>query len=247
MSSDNKIIRFIADRDWRIWLGLVITITWIGGGIWYLGQISETTPTQNFSLDAVGSFLEGAFAPLAFLWLVIGLFIQQQELANNTEALRRTSEQSEIQTQAIAATEMNARQETFFKIAESVRHQLGGISGMLLISGLGPVGSKRISRDQMDELFTQSANGDSAVFERMFISMDFLEEGGLPKLLYGTEIRRNHTKNFMHTFERLCRLAQNCDVDGIIEDSLMQNAFGLLYRRMQEHRPGPEEEGPPAC
>ena len=81
MSSDNKFVRFIADRDWRIWLGLTITIIWIGGGIWYLGQISETSPSQNFSLDAVGSFLEGAFAPLAFLWLVIGLFIQQQELA----------------------------------------------------------------------------------------------------------------------------------------------------------------------
>jgi hypothetical protein len=109
---------------------------------------------------------------------VIGLFIQQQELANNTEALRKTSEQSEIQTQAIAATEMNARQGTFFKIAESVRHQLGGISGMLLVSGLGPVGSGRISRDQMDELFRQSAGGDYEVFARMFISMDFLEEGG---------------------------------------------------------------------
>ena len=146
MASDNKIVRFIADRDWRIWLGLVITVAWISGGLWYIGHVTETTPTQNFSLEAVGSFLEGAFAPLAFLWLVIGLFIQQQELANNTEALRKTSEQSEIQTQAIAATEMNARQETFFKIAESVKHQLGGISGMLLVSGLGPVGSGRHSQ-----------------------------------------------------------------------------------------------------
>ena len=248
MDSDNKIIRFITDRDWRIWLGIVVTVAWIGGGIWYIGQVSETAPTQNFSLDAVGSFLEGAFAPLAFLWLVIGLFIQQRELANNTEALRRTSEQSEMQTQAIAATEMNARQETFFKIAESVKHQLGGISGMLLISGLGPVGSGRISRDQMDKLFTQSAGGDCEVFARMFISMDFLEEGGLPELLYGTEIRINHSRNFMRTFERLCRLAQNCDVDGIIEDSLMQNAFGLLYRRMQQHKPVADDaENPPAC
>ena len=248
MVPDNKLVRFIVDRDWRIWLGLVITILWIGGGIWYIGQVSETTPTQNFSLDAVGSFLEGAFAPLAFLWLVIGLFIQQQELANNTEVLRKTSEQSEMQTQAIAATEMNARQETFFKIAESVKHQLGGISGMLLVSGVGPVGSGRINRDQMDELFTQSAAGDCEVFARMFISMDFLEEGGLPELLYGTDIRTRHSTNFMRTFERLCRLAQNCDVDGIIEDSLMQNAFGLLYRRMQEHTPQTEDEaGPPAC
>ena len=246
MASANKIVRFIADRDWRIWLGLVITVGWISGGIWYIGQISETAPTQNFSLEAVGSFLEGAFAPLAFLWLVIGLFIQQQELANNTEALRKTSEQSAMQTQAIAATEMNARQETFFKIAESVKHQLGGISGMLLISGLGPVGSGRISRDQMDDLFTQSANGDCEVFARMFISMDFLEEGGLPELLYGTEIRTKHTTNFIRTIERLRRLARNCDVDGIIEDSLMQNAFGLLYRRMQDHQPQADDQAAPA-
>ena len=246
MASANKFVRFIADRDWRIWLGLVITVSWISGGIWYIGQISETAPTQNFSLEAVGSFLEGAFAPLAFLWLVIGLFIQQQELANNTEALRKTSEQSAMQTQAIAATEMNARQETFFKIAESVKHQLGGISGMLLISGLGPVGSGRISRDQMDDLFTQSANGDSEVFARMFISMDFLEEGGLPELLYGTDIRTKHTTNFIRTIERLRRLARNCDVDGIIEDSLMQNAFGLLYRRMQDHQPQADDQAAPA-
>ena len=241
MASDNKVVRFFADRDWRIWLGLVITICWISGGIWYIGQISETSPTQNFSLEAVGSFLEGAFAPLAFLWLVIGLFIQQQELANNTEALRKTSEQSAMQTQAIAATEMNARQETFFKIAESVKHQMGGISGMLFISGLGPVGSGRISREQMDDLFSQSAGGDCEVFARMFISMDFPEEGGLAELLYGTEIRTKHTTNFIRTIERLRRLAQNCDVDGIIEDSLMQNAFGLLYRRMQQHRPPVDE------
>ena len=244
MTTENRILRFIADRDWRIWLGLVLTAIWIGGGFWYISRVSETSPTQNFSLDAVGSFLEGAFAPLAFLWLVIGLFIQQRELANNTEAIRRTSEQSEKQTQAIAATEMNARQETFFKIAESVKHQLAGISGMLLISGLGPVGSGRIDREQTDALFEQSAAGDCEVFARMFISMDFMEEGGLPELFYGTDIRRRHTENFMHTFERLCRLARNCDVDGIIEDSLMQNAFGLLYRRMQECAPKNEGQTP---
>ena len=248
MGVGNKIIQFIVDRDWRIWLGLVITIVWISGGIWYIDQVSETTPTQNFSLDAVGSFLEGAFAPLAFLWLVIGLFIQQQELANNTEAIRKTTEQSEKQTQAIAATEMNARQETFFKIAENVRQQLGGISGMLLVSGLGPVGSGRINREQMDDLFSQAAGGDSTVFARMFISMDFLEEGGLDELFYSTEIRIRHSTNFMRTFERLCRLAKNCDVDGIIEDSLMQGAFGLLYLRMKELKPqADDEEGPPEC
>jgi hypothetical protein len=245
MASDNKVMQFIRERDWRIWLGLVITVVWIAGGLFYLARVTETSPSQNFGLEAVGSFLEGAFAPLAFLWLVLGLFIQQRELANNTAALRHTSEQSEKQTQAIAATEMNARQETFFKIAENVKHQLGGISGMLYTSGLGPPGSGRFDRDQMDEYFNQMAAGDCEVFARMFISMDFLEEGGLAELMYGTEIRIRHSLNLKHTFERLCRLAKNCDVDGIIEDSLMQSAFGLLYLRIMEHRPAdlPDTDG----
>jgi hypothetical protein len=221
-------------------MGIAITVVWIAGGSWYVARVTETEPTQNFSLEAVGSFLEGAFAPLAFLWLVLGLFIQQRELANNTDALRKTSEQSEKQTQAIAATEMNARQETFFKIAENVKHQLGGISGMLYVSGLGPVGSGRFNRDQMDEYFNQMAAGDCEVFARLFISMDYLEEGGLAELLYGTEIRVRHTKNYARTFERLCRLAKNCDVDGIIEDALMQSAFGLLYLRTAQHAPDDE-------
>jgi len=237
MPSANAFSRLIHDTDWRIWLGISITLLWIVGGGWYVLQVSETQPTQNFSLAAVGSFLEGAFAPLAFLWLVLGLFIQQRELANNTEAIRRTSEQSEKQTLAIAATEMNARQETFFKIAENVKHQLGGISGMLLVSSVGPVGSGRMSRDQMDDYFAQAARGDDTVFARMFISTDFLDEGGLQEMLYGTEIRSKHSQNFMRAFEKLLRLARNCDVDSIIEDSLMQGAFGLLYQRMLEHDP----------
>ncbi len=242
MASQNKIVRFIADRDWRIWLGIVITIVWIAGGVWYVQWVIANEPTQRFSLSIVGNFLEGAFAPLAFLWLVLGLFIQQRELTNNTEALRKTSEQSEKQTHAIAATEMNARQETFFKIAENVKYQLGGITGMLYIGGLGPVGSGRVSREEMDKLFNQMGSGDNGIFARLFMSNDYLEEGGIQELLYATEIRRRHTRNYMKTFERLRRLAKNCDVDGIIEDSQMQSAFGLLYRRMIEYAPDNESD-----
>ena len=239
MTSRHSIRHYFSDRDWRIWVGIVISIVWIAGGVWYVYGVYESDPAQTSSIDAVGSFLEGVFAPLAFLWLILGLFIQQRELAHNTEAIRHSVLQSEKQTLAIAATEMNARQETFFKIAESVKQQLGGISGMLLVSAIGPVGSGRISSEQVDELFTRAAQGDWSVFARQYLSVEFEEEGGLPGLLYGTEIRQRHTKNYMRTFERLRRLASNCDVDGIIEDTLLQTALGLLYQRMLEH--GPEE------
>jgi hypothetical protein len=241
MSNKPRFLAFLRHRDWRIWFGLVVTFFWIGGGIWFVVLSASQDPNQAFTLEAIGGFLEGAFAPLAFLWLVLGLFIQQRELTRNTEALRLTVEQSEKQTVAIAATEMNARQETFFKIAENVKHQLAGISGMLFMSGLGPVGSGRFSRDDMDDYFKSAANGDCEIFARQFMTIDYLEEGGLEALFYETEIRRKHTQNYRRTFSRILKLAEGCDVDGIITDSLRQSAFGMLNQRMETYQPASAE------
>jgi hypothetical protein len=233
----NKVLIFIRRRDWRIWFGTTITLIWMIGGIWYLALHA---PEQAMTPEVIGSFLEGAFAPLAFLWLVLGLFMQQRELAINTQALQHTSEQSTKQTMAIAATEMNARQETFFKIAENVKQQLGGISGMLYSSSMGPAGDGLMSREDMDDTFSQVANGDVEIFARLFLTIEFIENRKLADLLYGTEIRARHSRNFMRAFEKLRKLAINCDIEGIIEDSLMQNAFGLLYQRMLDFKPGDE-------
>lgn len=241
MSRQNDSTRARRRRDWRIWMGIVITAIWIVGGAVYLVVVHRQATAGAFSLDVIGSFLEGAFAPLAFLWLVIGLFIQQRELAANSEALRRTSEQSEKQTQAIAATEMNARQETFFKIKKSVSQQLGGITGMLYVSSMGPAGDGVMSVDEMDAAFKRVADGDHETFARLFLTKRMLERADLGELFFGTEIRRRHTRNFMQTFDRLRQLAQNCDVDGIIEASLTQNAFGLLYRLMRDSNPGEQD------
>lgn len=108
---------------------------------------------------------------------------------------------------------------------------------MLYSSSMGPVGSGEMSREQMDDYFKQVADGDCEVFARLFLTMGMIDHDNLVDMFYGTEIRTRHSENYLRTFERLCRLARNCDVDGIIEDSLMQNAFGLLYRRMRKTNP----------
>ena len=127
----------ILPRDWRILFGLLVTLFWFV----FLGIYIQTNVGWGRFMDLpiaeMGNFLEGAFAFLAFLWLVIGLFIQQSVLADNNEELRRSNLNIEKQTQAIAATELNARQETFFKIAESTRRQLGATIGLLFISSQG--------------------------------------------------------------------------------------------------------------
>ena len=160
-----RAITRLRETDWRIIMGVIITALWLIGGIVYVrGSNFSQATIYDIPLQDIGSFLEGAFAPLAFLWLVIGLFIQQRELADNTEVLRQTSIQSEKQTQAIAATEMNARQETFFKIAENVRNQLGGITGMLFISCMGATEGQLVSKERIAELWHMLARRDDQVF-----------------------------------------------------------------------------------
>jgi len=234
-----RAITRLRQTDWRIFMGIIITVLWIIAGFVYLrgGNFSRAT-IYDIPLEDIGSFLEGAFAPLAFLWLVIGLFIQQRELADNTEVLRQTSIQSEKQTQAIAATEMNARQETYFKIAENVKSQLGGITGMLFISCMGATEGQLVSRERIEEMFHMLARRDDQVFSREFLLLDPEEFGGYEKLFYKTEVRRRHTRNFIRTFDRLMAMAKNCDTaNGIIADTLAQTAHGLLYNRMREHQP----------
>lgn len=224
-------------RDRRIWFGLAVTFVWVLLGLVYISNTIGWSSFLALPIDQMGSFLEGAFAPLAFLWLVIGLFIQQTVLAENNRELRRTNLQSEKQTQAIAATELNARQETFFKIAENTRKQLGAISGMLFISSQGPAGDEVFSAERINEFWQQYAAGDYEVFSRRFLIMSVDPGVSLAELFYSTDIRRRHANNFIVGFDRLLNLARDCDTDHIIQDALIYSAHGLLAVRMRELHP----------
>ena len=224
-------------KDWRIILGLVITILWLLLGFLYIYNNTNISSFRDLPIDEMGSFLEGAFAPLAFLWLVIGLFIQQSVLAKNNEELRRNNLHSEKQTQAIAATELNARQGTFFKIAENTRRQLGSIAGILFISSHGPVGNEQYTAEEIAELWKQFATGDYEVFPRLFLSFQNSSGIELSDLFYATELRKKHTQNYIVGFDRLLRLAKECDSENIISDSLIYSAHGLLNIRMRDLHP----------
>jgi len=226
-------------RDWRILLGLAITFGWLLAGAIYIAANVGWNNFGSLPIDEMGTFLEGAFAPLAFLWLVIGLFIQQSILAENNRELRRNNLQSEKQTQAIAATELNARQETFFKISESTRKQLGGISGMLYISSQSTAGNGTHTMEEINEFWKQFASGDVEVFSRRFLTLPAMTEETVDykDLFFGTEIRRRHADNFIVAFDRLLKLARECDYDNIIQDALIYSAHGLVNQRMRDLHP----------
>lgn len=235
-SQNNKSSYQEQHKDRRIWFGLAITVVWLLLGTIYISINLGWANFATLPIDEMGNFLEGAFAPLAFLWLVIGLFIQQSVLAENNRELRDNNIQSEKQTMAIAATELNARQETFFKIADNTRRQLGGISGLLLQSSKGPLGDNTYSESEFMEMWHLFATGDFEIFSRNFLVLSGKGIDMQP-LFYGTQIRCTHTDNFIMNFDRLLRLARDCDTNGIISDAQLHSAHGLLSSRMRELHP----------
>lgn len=231
--------------DWRIWFGLALTAAWLLIGAIYVEQSIGWSHIAEQPADVIGSFLEGAFAPLAFLWLVIGYFLQHKALTQNTEALQmqfqeiqRSAEQAVRRTETIAASERHARQETFMRIADQVKRQLGGISGLLFISSQGSAGNGRVGDDAMARYWSELNRGDTEVFSRLMLTthLDVDDEDEPLALFYGTEIRARHSNNFIFTFERLRQRAREADSEGMLEDAITGSAHGFLYRLAVNYR-----------
>ncbi len=213
--------------DWRVALGLVITLVWIGTGLLYLlGEVGWINFVHLPTAD-IGSFLEGAFAPLAFLWLVIGHFMQQAEISANTRAIK-------LQEKSARRLELHSRQDSYFKLLNLVQEQLGGIASFHYMSVAGPTGTGEISGDEFTEQRALSSSGDHAWFVRKMIALVIThrEEPELvQEILFGTEIRTRHSESYTNTFRKLLSQAEAVDTDDMLADALLNgSAHGLYYR-----------------
>ena len=233
-------------RDWRIYFGLTITSLWLALGFAYIASTVGWSNFLKLPAEQMGSFLEGAFAPLAFLWLVIGYFLQQKELEQNTAALRaqakeieRTVEQASLQSEKMVESEIHARQQAFLRISQAVSAQLGTISAFLYLSSQGTAAQHGpISRGEQAKLFEALGTNDTEVFSRRLIELN-LSTMNLDERLayfYGTEVRARHTNNFIYTFERLLKRAEQVDTDEIITGATKSSGHGLLYHIMKRHQ-----------
>ncbi|MEM1112618.1 MAG: hypothetical protein AAGI11_11980, partial [Pseudomonadota bacterium] len=183
------------------------------------------TEFVNLPTADIGSFLEGAFAPLAFLWLVIGHFMQQKEITANTQAIH-------FQQETARQRELLAQRDNYFKLAELVQEQLGSIAAFHYMSVCGPTGTGEISAEQFNEM--RSQRSDSAWFTRRMIGLvaehrDQPEK--LNEIFFGTDVRKRHSGNFERTFTKLMKAARAVDYDEMLEDALLNgSASGILYR-----------------
>ena len=73
---------------------IAITVIWLGGiGLtWIFGSLKSPE-----SLNELGDFLTGVFAPIAFLWLILGYIQQGKQLDQNTKALEQQEKALQLQ------------------------------------------------------------------------------------------------------------------------------------------------------
>ena len=213
--------------DWRIAFGLGITMTWIGTGLIYLVGVVGLNSFVHLPTADIGSFLEGAFAPLAFLWLVIGHFMQQKEISANTKAIS-------IQEKSALRLEPHSRRDSYFKLLNLVQDQLGSIAGFHYMSVCGPTGTGEVSTEEFGEQRASASNGDSALFIRHMIGLAVRHREDpemLREVYFGTPIRTRHSNNFTATFARLLEEARQVDTGKMLENALLDgSAAGILYR-----------------
>ena len=233
--------------DWRIRFGIGVTVLWLGLCLVYVFQVVGWRVFIGQGADTIGDFLEGGFAPLAFLWLVIGLFIQQSELTSNAQAIRlqyvqmkRMSEHAEIQSRAIQANELHARQDTFIDISRMVQRQLGGLAGLLYVAIVGSRGSRRLTPEQTAEMWARESS-DTELFTRLLIGMhaEAVQSGKSSRdFFFGTPESSASSETYMRIFTRLVEEARACDPQGMIADAVIGSATGFLYAILREHKEG---------
>jgi hypothetical protein len=213
--------------DWRVALGLTITLLWMAAGLAYLLGIVGTNNFIHLPTADIGNFLEGAFAPLAFLWLVVGHFTQQKEIAANTMAIK-------LQEQSARRLELHSRQDSYFKLLSLVQNQLGAIAGFHYMSVCGPTGTGEISSEEFTEQRAHASTGDHAWFIRKMIALavsDIGDKDKMHEIFYSTPVRTRHSNNFSKTFKKLLDAARAVDTDDMVTDALLNgSAEGLLYR-----------------
>ncbi|MGI9284164.1 MAG: hypothetical protein ACR2P1_02130 [Pseudomonadales bacterium] len=223
MSNSNKPF----SMDWRVVFGLIVTAIWITVGLIYLLAIVRWGNFVRLPTADIGSFLEGAFAPLAFLWLVIGHFMQQKEITANTKAIH-------VQEMNARRLELHSRRDSYFKLLNLIQDQLGSIAAFHYMSVVGPTGSGEMTTEEFAEGRSMAGKGDHAFFVRLMTVLTFKlrdDRDAIQDVYFGTDIRKRHTDNYVTTFEKLLKEAREVDTDEMISTALLSgSAVGRQYR-----------------
>ena len=192
----------------RAGFGIVLTFLWLSLVVAYVFLFVGHRSFLEMKPNEHGDFFAGVFAPIAFLWLVIGYMQQGAELRANTNALaeqaqeaRHAAEQAKIQAEGIKANEEHARRDTFYRMVELIERELVYHSSQLLAS---------IDASDFSEKWDQYGNGDPFVFQRT-VCDKILYGADMPGEMALRESQRTAIRRYCRIFEKILQGADTCD------------------------------------
>lgn len=135
-----------------LFVGLALTVLYIAVVLWLVWADAHELP--ELPLNELGDFLAGVFAPLAFLWFVVAVFIQAQELAAQRRELALTREEFE-QNRQVAKEQANEAKRT----AEFIGSQTDILEDEM--EARHQAEAARLLREQFESLFRYSSERPS--------------------------------------------------------------------------------------
>lgn len=165
-----KIRSFAVGRNVAISVGVVVTIGYVFAVVYLKGLTWVEIKALN--LNELGDFLSGSFAPLAFWWFLIALFLQSIELKQNTQALqiqgeemRNAVEQASKQADELERTGEYQRQNLILMVEERGLAELSSICCEILRI----VGPGYFPPEREFAYWQQYSNGDRDIFFRLLM------------------------------------------------------------------------------
>ena len=77
----------------------ITTLAW--ASFWTYNLYTNWCEASQMAFNEWGDFFAGVFAPLAFMWLVVGYFQQGEELRQNTLALQQQEQALQYQVEEL--------------------------------------------------------------------------------------------------------------------------------------------------
>lgn len=204
-------------------VGIVLTALWLGFGAFYVSRSVGWHAFLQQPLDIMGNFFEGAFAPLLFLWIVIGFFLQQRDIAENAKNIGIQAQQTQLNT--------------FLSLSTIVLEKLGVISGHIYMATHGPAAGGPETEESSSQLWMKF-HSDERIFIRKLLEYgSAVEEPKTlkPEVYFGNARVKRHTEDYIRTFEKLITDAETCDPDYVLRDALLTGtAQGVMYRTIMD-------------
>lgn len=234
-------------NNWLTLLGISLTVVYI---LAFLG-IASNWNLEKLDPNEVGDFLAGFFAPLAFLWLVIGylqnntaiklqsqelkhsvqaLDLQTQELKYSVDEMKQANETSHQQLQSIQSNERHAKRDLFTRLADLQIKQLDALAKHIISS----VDIQRYStwrgsdrlpgHGDINFLLLQTANQLEQQREK------FNTEQHSKNTVTGV---RGEIKQYLTLYESLLSQAKEYDDEGELAKLFEQSAYEKFYQAIK--------------